>query len=77
MIELTPSAETHLNDYFHELRRVLSGSPSVDPADVERDVRDHIDAALVGSSAPVEAPVNAAELEKANEKLAALLGKPK
>jgi hypothetical protein len=56
MIELTPSAQSRLNDYFQELRRVLSGSPAVDPTDVERDVRDHIDAALVGQAAPVETP---------------------
>ena len=54
MTELTPTAESRLNAYFHELRRVLSGSPSVDPADVERDVRDHIDAALVGQAAPID-----------------------
>jgi hypothetical protein len=54
MTELTPTAESRLNAYVHELRRVLSGSPSVDPADVERDVRDHIDAALVGQAAPID-----------------------
>jgi hypothetical protein len=54
MTELTPTAESRLNAYLHELRHVLSGSPSVDPADVERDVRDHIDAALVGQAAPID-----------------------
>ncbi len=54
MTELTPTAESRLNAYLHELRRVLSGSPSVDPADVERDVRDHIDAALVGQAPPID-----------------------
>jgi hypothetical protein len=54
MTELTPTAESRLNAYLRELRRVLSGSPSVDPADVERDVRDHIDAALVGQAAPID-----------------------
>jgi hypothetical protein len=53
MTELTPTAESRLNAYLNELRRVLSGSPAVDPADVERDVRDHIDAALVGEAQPV------------------------
>jgi hypothetical protein len=53
MTELTPTAESRLNAYLNELRRVLSGSPTVDPADVERDVRDHIDAALVGEAQPV------------------------
>jgi len=54
MTELTPTAESRLNAYLHELRRVLSDSPSVDPAEVERDVRDHIEAALVGQVAPVD-----------------------
>jgi hypothetical protein len=54
MTELTPTAENRLNGYLNELRRVLSESPSVDPAEVERDVRDHIEAALVGQAAPVE-----------------------
>jgi hypothetical protein len=53
MTELTPTAESRLNAYLHELRRVLSGSSSIDPADVERDVRDHIDAALVGEPQPI------------------------
>ena len=57
MIELTPSAQNRLDDYLNEMRRVLTGSPSVDLADVERDIRDHIDAALAGQVAPVEALV--------------------
>ena len=57
MIELTPSAQNRLDDYLNEMRRVLTGSPSVDLADVERDIRDHIDAALAGQAAPVEALV--------------------
>lgn len=55
MIELTPTAQGRLNDYLCELHRVLSGSPAVDPADVERDVRDHIDAALADHAPPVDA----------------------
>jgi hypothetical protein len=55
MIELTPGAQSRLDDYLNELRRVLSGSPSVDSAEVERDIRDHIDAALAGQAAPIEA----------------------
>jgi hypothetical protein len=64
MIELTPTAQSRLDAYFQELRRVLSGSRSVDPADVERDVRDHIDAALVGSAPPIEASALDAVLHK-------------
>lgn len=57
MIELTPGAQSRLNDYLQDLRRVLAGSPSVDPAEVERDVRDHIDAALAGQTIPIEADI--------------------
>jgi hypothetical protein len=56
MIELTPSARQRLDAYLSELRRVLLDCPSVDPADVERDVQDHIDAALSDSTGPVDAP---------------------
>lgn len=65
MIELTPAAQNRLHDYFEELRRVLSSSASVEPADVERDIHDHIDAALVGYAAPVDA----AELDDVLRKL--------
>jgi hypothetical protein len=54
MIELTAGAQLRLNDYLAELRRVLQECPSVDPVDVERDVHDHIQAALAGASAPVD-----------------------
>lgn len=54
MIELTPTARTRLNDYFDELRRVISGSPAVDLGEVEMDVRDHINSALSSCSAPVD-----------------------
>jgi hypothetical protein len=54
MIELTPTARTRLNEYFDELRRVLSGSPAVDLGEVEMDVRDHINSALSSCSAPVD-----------------------
>jgi outer membrane murein-binding lipoprotein Lpp len=57
MTELTLGAQGRLDEYVNELRRVLSGSPAVDPAEVERDVRDHIDAALAGHVGPVDAPV--------------------
>jgi hypothetical protein len=56
MIDLTPAARTHLDGYLDELRHVLSGPPSVDAADVERDVRDHIESALAGHTAPVDLP---------------------
>ena len=54
MIELTAGAQTRLNDYLAELRRVLQECPSVDPVDVERDVQDHIQAALAGSASPID-----------------------
>jgi len=56
MIELTASAQSRLNDYLSELRRVLQECPAVDPLDVERDVHDHIEAALSGAAIPVDEP---------------------
>ena len=55
MIELTQGAQGRLDDYLCEMRQALSGSASVDPVEVERDVRDHIDEALAGHVGPVEA----------------------
>lgn len=57
MIELTQGAQGRLDDYLTELRQALSGSASVDPAEVERDVRDHIAAALEGHAPPVDTTV--------------------
>lgn len=54
MIELTSGAENRLNHYLNEVRRTLAGSTSVDPEEVERDIRDHVEAALAGRPVPVD-----------------------
>ncbi len=54
MVELTQAAQQRLDDYLTELRLTLSECGSVDPNEVERDVRDHIQAALGEAAAPVD-----------------------
>jgi hypothetical protein len=54
MIEFTPSARQRLNEYLVELRLALAECGSVDPGEVERDVQDHIQAALGEAAAPVD-----------------------
>lgn len=54
MIEWTQAARQRLDDYLAELRLTLSECGSVDPDEVERDVRDHIQAALGDAAAPVD-----------------------
>ncbi len=57
MIELTQAARQRLDDYLTELRLTLSEYGSVDPNEVERDIRDHIQAALSEAAAPVDVPL--------------------
>ncbi len=45
MVELTQAAQQRLDEYLTDLRLTLSECGSVDPNEVERDVRDHIQAA--------------------------------
>jgi hypothetical protein len=54
MIELTDSARRCLDNYLAELRTSLRQSPSVDVADVERDVVEHIEHALSGAPVAVD-----------------------
>jgi hypothetical protein len=56
MIELTDAARRCLDEYLAEVRSSLRHCPSVDAADVERDVVEHIEHALIGSPAAVDAP---------------------
>jgi len=57
MVELTQAAQQRLDEYLTELRLTLSECGSVDPNEVERDVRDHIRAALGEAAAPVDLAV--------------------
>jgi hypothetical protein len=54
MVTLSHEAESHLERYLRQMRATLRGQRSVDPDDVERDVRSHIDAELDGRPEPIE-----------------------
>ncbi len=56
MAVLTDAAKRCLEEYLAEVRSSLRHCPSVDVADVERDVLEHIEHALAGSHEAVDAP---------------------
>jgi hypothetical protein len=56
MVELTDEARRCLDLYLAEVRSSLRHCPSVNAADVERDVVEHIEHALAGASLAVDAP---------------------
>jgi hypothetical protein len=43
MIQLDALAQEHLDGYLGQVRAYLRGCRSVDPAEVDRDVREHIE----------------------------------
>lgn len=51
-MNLTPDAQLRLDLYMTGVRRAVAGT-SIDPAEVERDIREHIDSALRETDAPV------------------------
>jgi len=53
MIEMTPEATTKLEQYLARMRSALRGSRSVEPAEVEQNVREHVEVALANTAAPV------------------------
>jgi hypothetical protein len=55
MVELTESARHCLGQFLADLRSSLRPCPSVNVADVERDVLEHIDLALAGVTGAVDA----------------------
>jgi len=55
MIDLTPEASTRLERYLERMRAALRGSRSVEPGEVEQNVREHVEIALAGIPAPVGA----------------------
>jgi hypothetical protein len=65
MVELTDSARHCLDAYLALVRSSLRHCPSVDVADVERDVVEHIQHALSGT----EGPVDTAELREVLRRL--------
>jgi hypothetical protein len=57
MVELTDAARSCLDRYLALVRTSLRHCPSVDVAEIERDVVDHIEQALSGSEEAVDAAV--------------------
>jgi hypothetical protein len=53
MTTMTPEARQALDTYLDQLRASLRGHRSVDAAEVEADVMEHIDGELSGESGPV------------------------
>ena len=48
MTAFTPDAEARLDEYLRHVHAALAAAPDVDPAEVEADVREHIDAEFAG-----------------------------
>jgi len=55
MMALTREASDRLNQYLEEMRASLRGSTTIDVAEVEQDIRDHIGAELADRPSPVSA----------------------
>jgi hypothetical protein len=64
MIELTDSARERFDSYLIRLRSALRGARSVEPEDVEQNVREHIEFALAGTPAPIGAEHLGAVLDR-------------
>jgi hypothetical protein len=56
MLELTDAARRCLDEYLADVRSSLRHCPSVDAAEIERDVVEHIEHALSGAPLAVDAP---------------------
>ena len=64
MKRLDPHAQSILDSYLRRLQLALATCPSVDPWDVEGDVREHIECELSNSAEPVTAPAISRVLER-------------
>lgn len=64
MIDFTPAARDRFEGYLYRLRSSLRGTRSVQPAEVEQSVREHVEVALAGAPQPVGAEHLAAVLEQ-------------
>jgi hypothetical protein len=53
MITLTPAAEARLDEYLRQVRAAVARVPEVSPAEIEADVREHIEAAFQHAVRPV------------------------
>ncbi|MBL7154251.1 MAG: hypothetical protein ISS79_11085, partial [Phycisphaerae bacterium] len=65
MVELTGNAQKSLDHYLHQARAYLKGAKSVDAAEVEQNITEHIENELTGAAEPVSAE----DLETVLEKL--------
>lgn len=63
MIEMTDTARQRLEAYLSRLRAALRGT-RVEPDEMERDVREHVELALAGAEGPVGADHLAQVLER-------------
>ena len=67
MVVLSPDAQGHLDHFLKQIRAALSGQPSIDVGEIERDVLGHIDAELSGAAEPVPAHRLLAVLDRLGE----------
>jgi len=51
---LTAAAEARLDEYLAQVRRALLGVPDVNSAEIEADIREHVENELRGAARPVE-----------------------
>jgi len=65
MTELTGNAQKSLDHYLHQARAYLKGAKSVDAAEVEQNITEHIENELIDAAEPVSAE----ELETVLRKL--------
>lgn len=53
MLNFTRDARSRLDRYLHEVRTYLAGCHAIDPADVERDIMEHLEADLAGTEGAI------------------------
>ncbi len=64
MKRLKSKARRLMNRYLTGIRKSLRGSTAIDPAEVERDVREHIEIALAEVRGPITAATMSALIER-------------
>ncbi|MFP5246066.1 MAG: hypothetical protein ACLGH0_05185 [Thermoanaerobaculia bacterium] len=64
MIELTPDAKVRFEQYLQRMRDTMRGARAVEAAEVEQNVREHVEVALAAVPAPVGTDRLAAVLEQ-------------
>src|SRR5687768_13227776 len=63
-IELTPDAKLRFEQYLQRMRATMRGARAVETAEVEQNVREHVEVALATAPAPVGTDRLAAVLEQ-------------